>query len=125
MKTIVYCTLNGENFNPKDLLETDLFKIGDSDYHLHLVGDKSNRTGKLFTTAHICLRPKNESFEEFVTKLYSVKHLIIDSQADRRTLYITFLYENQCNWTFEPDLLRMLTELDIALAVSCDQVLNS
>ncbi len=72
-------------------------------------------------SGYIRLKPKTGGFDEFVLKLYAVRDLIVNNGADTRVLYITIWYENQCNWEVKPEVMRMIAEMNLTLAISCAQ----
>ncbi|NJN98954.1 MAG: hypothetical protein HC875_35105 [Anaerolineales bacterium] len=111
------CALQGDDFDPTPFLDNGQLKI--TDYHLRgSVDNRKGREGRIFQDGYILLQSKDGNFEEFIHKLYSIKELIIGNKADRRVVYVDLWYEGYCHWEVEPNLLKMMGELDLTLATS-------
>ncbi len=75
--------------------------------------------GNVIESGYVRLRPETGTLDDFVRQLYSMRGLIIGNGADTRVLHITLWYEDQCNLEFKPEVMRMIAEMDLTLAISC------
>ncbi len=116
-QTTLFCILSKDDFDPDPFLSYDQF---DMDYHRR--GDISKRSGMVFTSGGITLSSKNEDIDNFLNDLYSIRGLIAESDNGNRVLYVLLGYEDQCNWDFSLEELRMIVEMGFVLAVSCSKM---
>jgi hypothetical protein len=123
MEIYFYCSLWGQDFDPTPFLDNNrIGKVQLEVSKFSRVGDlgtTGTMKGRILKTGDILLEAKEGNFDEFVQRVYSIKDLIIESQAERRVLHISLWYEDQCNWEFGPGILKMISEMDLKLTLTC------
>ncbi len=120
VETLHYCSLSGPNFDPTPFLNQPQFKI--SRYHrIGDVGTTGTMKGRIWKSGYVLFESKEGNFDEFVQEVYSIRDLIAESQAEERKLHISLWYEAQCNWDFDPGILKMINEMDLTLTITCVQ----
>jgi len=119
-----YCALQGQEFDPVPLLNVESFEIMDY-YCLGDIASKGRFKGQPLEDAYICFRSKEGGFDEFVNKLYRMKELMLQNKAERRELHLFLGYQNQCNWWFDAEILRIIGELNLDLTLSCSEIDDS
>ncbi len=115
-KTTLFCILSKDDLDPDDFLGFNQFDI-----KYHRRGDL-RYNGQLFESGVVSLSSKTEDVDQFLNDLYSIRELIAESDDGERTLYVLLGYEDQCNWDFSLEELRMIVEMGFALAVSCSEM---
>jgi hypothetical protein len=113
--------LQGPNFDPTPFLADEQFEI----LEFHRVGEiaaKGRSVGQPLDFGYVRFSSREKNFEEFVNRLYSSRELITGSRDEIRELHIFLEYEGQCNWEFTPSLLRMVSDLELVLTITCDAV---
>lgn len=116
-----HCALQGESFDPTPFLNTEQFEV----LNYHRIGDIAEQgrfKGQARDDGYVRFKARVDDFDEFVYRLYAQKPLVVENNAERRELHIFLGYEGQCNWDFDPDVLRMISELDLTLTISCAEM---
>ena len=120
-ETYFHCTLQGPQFDPTPFLNR--LDVTVTDHHRRgNIATKGRFKGQPLETGHVCLEAKTGNFDQFVETLYSVKPLLLNSQADTKELHLFLGYTSQCNWEFTPDSLTKISAMGLTLTMSCDQV---
>ncbi len=120
VKAFHYCSLSGPNFDPTPFLDQDQFKI--STYNrIGDVGTTGSMKGRIWKSGYVRFEAKEGDFDEFVQKVYLIRDLIAESQIEERELHISLWYEAQCNFEFDPGILKMISEMDLTLTITCAQ----
>lgn len=118
-----YCALQGDHFDPIPFLGHDRFEV----INYHRVGELAEEgrfKGQIRDDGYVSFKAKAGDFDEFVNRLYVEKELIIENRIQVKELHVFLAFEGQCNWAFDPDILRMIGELDLTLTISCAQMDN-
>lgn len=112
---------SGKRFSPREFSR----KTGLCLEHAAEVGDRGKVTKRTLNYGVGVLVSKEtpglDSLAELIAQCERHKEAIIETQVEEATIYCDIFHDGQCNFEFEPELLKRVSVLGAILAISCYQ----
>lgn len=106
------CTANCKGHSCEFIENSNLFSIINKTGYVdgHVSEEIRDKYFIQFTSSYGTLN-------EFVRDIYLHKEQMLPLMDD--DVYVVYKYEDQCNLSFDPDLLRMISDMNLHLLVTC------